>query len=199
MAVQLPPIITSEKRYTSEQFADLSRFFDSAYQYELREGLIYKMPPASLLPSKIAARIIVYIGKYLLENDIGHLTGADGAYELNDDNTLAPDVGFISYERQAQDTEKGFVPQAPDLAIEVLLPYDSKGQTQQKAEIYLSAGTQLVWIVYPKSETVDVCRLTTDDELKITEMVQGDILSGEDILPEFTLAVSDIFAVKRNA
>ncbi|MDQ7025460.1 MAG: Uma2 family endonuclease [Anaerolineae bacterium] len=197
MVVQTLPIQTSEKHYTKDQFFDLSRFFDMTYQYELREGLIYKMPPPSMLPSMIAARIIVYIGNYLLEHDIGHLTGADGAYELNNDNTLEPDVGFISYENQALAKETGFVPKAPDLAVEVISPYDSKSQTQDKAEVYLSAGTKLVWIVYPKSETVDVCRLTENKTMKITEMTKDDMLSGEDVLPDFTLAIKNVFAVKK--
>jgi Uma2 family endonuclease len=197
MAVQTSPIVTSDKTYNKDQFFDLSRFFDSKYQYELRDGVIYQMPPTSMLPSKIALRIALHIGNYLLKNDIGHLTGADGGYELNDDNTFAPDVGFISYERQPADTEKGFVPQAPDLAVEVVSPYDSITETQQKAEKYLSVGTKLVWIVYPKTETVDVCRLTENDELHITEMKKDETLSGEDVLPNFTLAIKDIFAVKK--
>lgn len=147
--------------------------------------------------SVIGMRVGSRIGPYLLSNDIGHLKGADGAYILSEYHVFVPSVGFISYEKLPH-TVDGFVPKAPDLAIEVLSPYDSISQTQHKAEIYLSAGTKLVWIVYPKTETVDVCRLSKNNELQITEMTSDETLSGEDVLPDFTLAIKDIFAVKKS-
>lgn len=181
---------------TATEFYAQSHQMDELHRYELSEGKIQKSPLGSMQISIIGARIGSLIGMYLLSQDIGHLTGADGAYILSEYDVFVPSVGYISYNRLSHSVD-GFVPKAPDLAVEVISPYDSKSKTQHKAVIYLSAGTKLVWIIYPKSETVDVCRLTENDKLQITEMAIDDTLSGEDILPDFTIAIKDIFAVKK--
>jgi Uma2 family endonuclease len=181
---------------TATEFYAQSHTFDELHRYELNNGMVQKSPIGSMQISIIGARIGNVIGIYLLGHDIGHLTGADGAYILTEHDVLVPKVGFISYERLPYDVD-GFVPQAPDLAVEVVSPYDSITEIQQKAEKYLSVGTKLVWIVYPKTETVDVCRLNEAGELHITEMKKDETLSEEDVLPDFTLAVKDIFAVKK--
>ena len=182
---------------TATEFYKQSQYLVELYRYELHNGQVLQSRLGSIQTSIIGARIGSLIGMFLLSHDIGHLTGADGAYVLSEYDVLVPSVGYISYHRLS-DTVDSFVPKAPDLAIEVMSPYDSKSQTQHKAEVYLSAGTKLVWIVYPKTETVDVCRLTNDGNMKITEMTSDETLSGEDILPDFTLAVKNIFAVKKN-
>jgi Uma2 family endonuclease len=182
---------------TATEFYKQSHQLDELHRYELYCGQVQKSRLGSMQTSIIGARIGSLIGIFLLSHDIGHLTGADGAYILSEYDVFVPSVGYISYHR-LPDSVDGFVPKAPDLAIEVISPYDSKLQTQRKAEVYLSAGTKLVWIVYPKTETVDVCRLTDDGNMKITEITSDETLSGEDILPDFTLAVKDIFAVKKS-
>lgn len=179
--------------YSSKQFAEITLYLASDdYQYELRDGVIYKMPPSSMLPSKIGARILMYIGYHLLEHDLGHLTGADGAYILSDDYTYAPDVGFISYENQAEEIEQDFIPHAPDFAVEVISPTDNIQTVRDKAKIYLAHGTQLVWLVFPKSTMIEVYRQDADVEIKILD----DTVTGDPVLPDFSLALKQIFPNK---
>src|SRR5262245_7155912 len=51
--------------------------------------------------SKIGSLLNTYIGVYLLQNDIEHLTGADGGYMVSGERYI-PDVGFISYTKQTE-------------------------------------------------------------------------------------------------
>jgi len=182
---------------TAQEFCKQSHQLDELHRYELHDGQIVRSPLDSMQVSKIGIRIGSLIARYLLENDIGHLTGTDGAYSLSPYDVLVPHVGFIRYERLQHDID-GFVPQAPNLAVEVLSPYDSKPQTQQKAQKYLALGTQLVWIVYPKTDKVDICKLDANGQTEITEKGIDDTLSGESVLPGFVLPVKDIFAVKKS-
>jgi Uma2 family endonuclease len=85
--------------------------------------------------------------------------------------------------------KKGSVPEMPDLAVEVKSPDDSLKLLRDKAHYYLANGTRLVWLVIPEKRLVEV--YTPDDEQILTE---EDTLSGEDVLPGFTLPVRDIFA-----
>lgn len=190
-------IITSEQHYTTQQFRDLLRLFDPAYQYELRGGVIYKMAPSNMVPSKIGVRIGFYLTAYLLENDLGHLTDAAGGYDLSNEDTFAPDVGFISYKQLPQDVEGGFIPMAPDFAVEVVSPSDKHDAVRDKARKYLELGSRLVWIVYQKAERVEVFQLGSDDTVTLTKKVVDETLSGDPVLPNFKLPVRKIFAVKK--
>ena len=46
--------------------------------------------------------------------------------------------------------------QAPELCIEVVSPSNSRKELTVKRDAYLASGAQEVWIVYPKSERVEV-------------------------------------------
>ena len=184
----------TDMRYSSQQFQDLQRLFDATYQYELHNGTIVKMAPSSMMPSVIAARILGCLSVHLSEHGTGYLTGADGAYVLSEANTFAPDVGYISYARQPDLIEQGFVPNAPDLTVEVLSPTDDEAELRRKAEIYLQHGTHAVWLVFPVSQTVDVYQPEKDVQtLKVI-----DTLTGNDLLPDFSLPLARIFTARHS-
>ena len=77
---------------------------------------------------------------------------------------LIPDVAFVSIARIPDDTDKAS-PIPPDLAVEVVSPTDVLNRIVEKAFAYLESGTQLVWVVEPKSKTVMVYRSETDIKL----------------------------------
>lgn len=147
--------------------------------------------PAS---SSTAARLATYLGMYLLQNDIGHLTGADGGYWVSGERYI-PDVGFIDYAKQPELAYRnGYIPNPPDLAVEVLSPANDDDKMRIKIANYQAAGT-VVWIVSIESKTVEV--YIPGQPVKILGM--DGILEGGSVLPGFTLPVKDIFATKRTA
>ena len=155
--------------------------------FELIAGeIVEKM--ASFTPSRIAARISHKISSYLDQNDIGYVTGADGSYILSPEHEFMPDVVYISKERLPQEPERE-VQGAPDLAVEVKSPTDSKRGLRQKAEDYLRFGTKLVWLVFPEEKRIEVYEPDQD----VLEFGIDDTLDGGDVLPDFKLAVRDIF------
>jgi Uma2 family endonuclease len=81
------------------------------------------------------------------------------------------------------------MPVAPDLAVEVVSPSDRDARVTQNAITYLDAGTRLVWVVEPDSQTVTV--YTPDLTARILRA--EDTLDGGDVLPGFTLKVAEIF------
>ncbi|MDE0087416.1 MAG: Uma2 family endonuclease, partial [Candidatus Poribacteria bacterium] len=58
-----------------------------------------------------------------------------------------------------------------------------------KAFAYLAAGTQIVWVIEPKSQTVTVFRSETD----ITTLTRKDTLTGEDVVKGFSCPVAQLF------
>jgi Uma2 family endonuclease len=77
----------------------------------------------------------------------------------------------------------------PDLAVEVKSPSDSVRQLREKAEYYLQHGTRLVWLIFPAQRIIEVYTL---DEVEI--LIEGDSLTGGDVLPGFSMPVADVFA-----
>lgn len=178
-----------QKTYTSEEFWEfVNRPENQNKFFERRNGEIIEMSPASIYSSVIGSRINYFLMAFILDKNLGHVSGEQGGYNLPDETTYAPDVAFISAEHQQDIPPTGFNPSAPDLAVEVISPGNSASEIHQKVLDYLAAGTRIVWVVYPKTKTVDVHTSDGARTLKIT-----DTLDGGDVLPGFTLPVRDIF------
>jgi Uma2 family endonuclease len=116
------------------------------------------------------------------------VTGADGGYQVGNERYM-PDVGYISYVRQpVLQSEEGYLPNAPDLAVEVFSPNDSVKQNSVKTTNYLNAGT-VVWWVYPDSEEVHIHMLG-----QAVQILKGaDTLDGGKVLSGFKLELEKIF------
>jgi Uma2 family endonuclease len=78
----------------------------------------------------------------------------------------------------------------PDLAVEVLSPSDRMADALAKVAMYLQAGTRLVWLVNPATRTVVVFRSEVDPET----LGETDALDGDNVLPGFSVPVTEIFA-----
>jgi Uma2 family endonuclease len=137
--------------------------------------------------------LAVWIAHLLLlfvdAHDLGEVTSEIGGYRLAPDTVLAPDVGFISKARLVTPTGQGYIPLAPDLAVEIMSPGDKASEINDKVLLYLQAGIRLIWVVYPSSKTITVYK--PSDNAKIVDI--NGILDGGDILPGFSLPVRDIF------
>ena len=137
--------------------------------------------------SKIAARILVKIGSYVEAHDLGHVTTADGGYKVAGERYM-PDVGFISKARQPKSSHDTWNPLAPDLAVEVVSPTDRSREITIKVANYLSAGT-LLWYFYPDEQEVNVYA----PGKPVKTLGINDTLDGGQVLPDFKVALKDIF------
>jgi Uma2 family endonuclease len=177
----------------AEFIEEIQRRDDGDRVIELINGEIVEMPTFPYT-SALAARLVILIGMYVMQHDLGHVTGADGGYEVDDENLLAPDVAFISKTRQESLPDDRFNPIPPDLAIEVVSASDLKDGTRRiedKLAAYMGAGVPLVWYVYPERQEVEVHR---PGQSGITVGVDGT-LDGGDVLPGLTISVRDIFKI----
>jgi Uma2 family endonuclease len=90
---------------------------------------------------------------------------------------------------------KGHIEIFPDLVVEVVSPNDFASEVDNKVEEYLQAGVRLIWVVYPQSKHVLVYRSGS----VVQRLGVEDELSGEDVLPDFRLAISAIFPAASEA
>lgn len=132
--------------------------------------------------------MVTFLGMYLLTNDIGYLTGADGGYWVAGERYI-PDAAFIRYSLQPELLSvDGYNPEPPDLAVEVLSPINTEREMRIKLANYRLAGT-LVWLLDPEAETVEVYAPESPARL----LRRGAVLEGGALLPGFALAVGEIF------
>lgn len=146
--------------------------------------------PSNPFVSKIAGWILTALNLFLREHDLGHVTGADGDYTINGD-VYAPDVAYISYERQPELAHQGFNPNPPELAVEVISdPGSSQEQStlRRKLASYRRAGV-IVWVVDYHARQVEVH--TPDNDVQVLD--ETGTLTGGDLLPGFALPVKDVF------
>jgi Uma2 family endonuclease len=182
-----------EKVATIEDYLEFAQRPENvACRYELTGGVIEEMSPSSYQNSMIAAQIVRLLGNFVVDNNLGAVTGADGGYILSPHDVVVPDAAFIGKDRQPQAGAK-LVEGAPDLAVEVISPSETSRMVLDKARRYLQAGCPIVWAVYPEDQVVDVIRLAENEEMRIHTIGADGSLDGGDVLPGFSLPLSQLF------
>ncbi len=180
-------------KISAQEFWDFVNLPENAdKQFERINGEIVEAMPGNLYSSAIAMTFGFFFMLYLRNNDIGFVTGADGGYNVTEDDTFAPDVAFILYSRQEKLAYQGFGPTYPDLVVEVVSPSDLKDvehRINRKIEKYLSIPIPIFWLVFPARREVEVYEMGK----KVAVLGENGILDGGIVLPGFKLPVKDIF------
>ncbi len=157
---------------------------------ELVRGELVEMTPVGGPHSELTVLLGSWLVPFVRKNKLGAVGIERGFILSRDPDTVrAPDLHFISKERLALGSREGFFPGAPDLAVEILSPTDRAGDVQARIREYLNAGTRLVWVVDPHSETVTAYHPAGDARIYSGEQA----VPGEDVLPGFSFLPADLF------
>ncbi len=187
------PLAVTPKRMTVAEFEQWQLPLDDAYRYDLWDGEVIQMAPASPEHGRVAMSVGSLVHVHAQRHRLGHTYAAETGFVLDEirQRVLAPDVAFVTRSRIPTGSQPGFFRGAPDLAVEVRSPSNSARELATKATGYLAAGTRLVWVVEPASRTVTVYR---PDQAPQTLGPEAQ-LDGYDVLPGFRVAVAAIFDV----
>ena len=143
--------------------------------------------------SWIAQQINRHLSNYVAVSQGVLVLGPDCGYQIfpDDPNRVRfPDGSFIRRGRLPHDVPpRGHVRIVPDLLIEVVSPNDLAWEVEVKVTEYLRAGVPLLWVFYPDTCTVWIYRASG----QVTHLSVEDTLSGEEVLPDFTCLVADVF------
>ena len=113
-----------------------------------------------------------------------------GFFVSHDPDTVrSPDVAFVRAERVPPGGVRAFFDGAPDLAVEVISPSDRASEVIAKARDWLRFGCTAVWVVDPETKTVTVYSRRPQTLFLSVK----DTLACEELLPGFSLPVSQIF------
>lgn len=142
--------------------------------------------------SYLACLLSYFLNGFVVPRKLGIVAGSDGLMRLFPGLIRIPDISFVSWARLAggrlpRDPIAAF---APDLAVEVLSPSNTRQEMERKLRDYFAAGVQLVWYVDPPSRTLTV--YTAPDQSRLLH--ETDTLDGGSVLPGFTLPLQQLFA-----
>ncbi len=192
-------VITKQKPMTIDFFSQPSPLTSTEFFYmagngtrqELVKGVVIEMPPPEFIHGSIASQISWLLANYVKPRQLGRVAVESGyKLERNPDTVRGPDVSFVSANKLSTMTVSlGYPNGAPDLAVEIVSPANTKRKIEEKVQEYLNAGSQLVWVVRPKQQTVTIYNLNGT----VKELTKTDILSGEAVLPGFSCQVAEIF------
>ncbi len=171
---------------------ELLRLPDDGYRYELIEGEVRKMTPPGYEHGIVTQGLAWRLAQFVHQQKLGQVPAAETGFLIghDPDTVRAPDVSFVSNAQiQRCGLPASYFPEAPSLAVEVVSPDDSAEEVDVKIRHWLSSGTKLAWVVYPRGRTVTVYRSLDD----IRVLTEKDQLEGEDVVPGFQCLVADIF------
>jgi Uma2 family endonuclease len=176
--------------------ADVERFPDDGYRYEIWRGELVRMAPAGGRHGECEANLVAALRQQT--RALGRVYTGDTGFLLrtDPDELVSPDVAFVRHERLPPPAERiSYMRVVPDLVIEIRSPNDAEADVRAKLNLYVEVGVPLVWIVDPHRQTVEEVRASasgrTDSRLMRSD--SGEVLEGGDLLPGFRFLLSDIF------
>ena len=194
--VTTPLTIPQGFRITPEQFEQLADAEQLARLELTKNGELLVMSPTGGEAGAKNFNLYIDLGIWNRQTKLGKAFDSSTIFTLPNGARRSPDVSWIKLERWDALTPKekrGFSPIAPDFVIELVSPSDLKNQRyedlQAKMQEYLDNGVQLGWLIEPEAKTVEIYRPRQPVEI----LNNPQTLSGEDILPGFSLDLTEIF------
>ena len=180
---------SQKKDWTEEELQALP---DNGFDYEVVNGELVMSPKNNFQHGDICGELLMRLRAHAKGAKLGLVCDSSTGFWMNNRNCRAPDVSFISKARLAglKKPTTEFFKGAPDLAIEVLSPNNSRREMEERLRDFFESGAQLVWIIDPETESAEICRSMTDRRL----LGPGGELDGENVLPGFRCKLSELFA-----
>jgi Uma2 family endonuclease len=183
--------IDMERTYTPEEFEALPEFEEL---YELVNGKLVKKPMPGDDHGRIARIIMKRYDRLDPDEEIGRLWSAT-TFDVGTGWLPIPDLGFVRAARVPPRSPRS-IKAVPDLVVEIHSPTDLRSKPErdaaaQKIKDWQAVGVRLIWAINPRKQEVEVYH---PGEAKPGQVLTvQDELDGENVIPGFTLKVSDLF------
>ncbi|MGK7924446.1 MAG: Uma2 family endonuclease [Spirulina sp.] len=175
-----------------EQFAQIcSQNPDLRFELTAKGELII-MPPTG---SETGGRNFGLSGQLWWWNrrsQLGQGFDSSAGFRLPNEAKRSPDASWVRRERWESLTpeeKRKFAPICPDFVVELLSPTDEIETTRAKMQEYMENGALLGWLIDPDNRRVEIYR--SNGEVEVLE--NPTTVSGEDVLPDIVLELSEIF------
>jgi Uma2 family endonuclease len=176
-----------EKKYT---YQDYLKTPDDE-RYELIQGELLMTPAPNTEHQRISRELGFKMVAFVKDNDLGEVFYAPCDVYLDKENTVQPDILFVSKER-LKIIAKNYIQGAPELVVEIISEQSAYRDTIQKKMLYARFGVKEYWIAAPNEKMIEVYYLA-DKGYRLTKTYfYNDILKSQ-VLPGFKLELKQIF------
>lgn len=184
--------ITIDGEVSEKDFDKLVQLNDEMWFERTAEGVVEIMPPPKADTGAKNNRISVQLTIWADEDGTGVSFGPTMGFKLPNGATRSPDASWVERSRLAAlspKQKKEYFPLCPDFVVELRSATDRINRLKEKMEEYIANGARLGWLIDPQERRVYVYR--PNAEVEILENPAS--VSGESVLPGFTLKLSKIF------
>lgn len=156
------------------------------------QGDIQIMPPTGGLTGKRNSDLITDLNLWARRDGRGLVFDSSTGFNLPNGATRSPDVAWVLRERLGHLTEaqqRGFLPLAPDLVIELASPTDAVTDLVARMREYQDNGVRLGWLILPSQGQVQVFAAGSEP----LSLDHPGALSNAAMLPGLLLDLSQIW------
>ncbi len=189
LTLNLPPVLV----LTDEQFYQLCQVNRDLRRERTATGELIIMPPTGGETGNRNIEIAFQLQAWSRNNNLGIAFDSSTCFKLPNGAERSPDASCVRRERWdnlSQQKKQKFPPLCPDFVLELRSQTDSLKALPEKMQEYIDNGVILGWLIDPKTKQVEIYRV--GQEVKILQ--NPETLSGEDVLPGFTLNLKPIFS-----
>jgi Uma2 family endonuclease len=186
--LNIPPKIDV---FSDDELYDFCRANPDLRMERDENGQIFIKMPHGTKSGIFNSRLMIKVGIWNEQYLLGELTDADTGYTLPDTSMRVPDVAWISHERLSKisgEDLKKFAHVCPDFVMELRSESDRLEDLKAKMKKWIENGVRLGWLIDPKSLTTFMYK----PEQETVEKKFEEILSGEDVLPDFAVCLKDL-------
>ncbi|NJM74589.1 MAG: Uma2 family endonuclease [Acaryochloridaceae cyanobacterium RU_4_10] len=155
------------------------------------KGVLIFMVPVGGDSGRREAGFIIDLGLWNRQTKLGEVFSSSTIFKLPSGGDRSPDAAWVELSRWkalTPEQRQKFPPIAPDFVIELRSRTDSLAMLQEKMQEYMDSGVKLGWLFNPQDQQVEIYR-----QGQVKEVLSLPTqLSGESVLPEFSLQV-DLF------
>ena len=193
--IYCPPLnlpSTLKLTISHEQFVQLAWVNQNLQLERTATGELIVMPPTGSDTGNKNADILGQLWLWNRQTQLGQIFDSSSGFHLPNGADRSPDVSWIDQDRWdtlTPEEKSGFAPLCPDFVLELRSKNDSLESLQQKMQEYQENGAKLGWLIDRNRKKVEIYRPKKSVEVQNSP----NSLSGEDILPSFTLDLSEIW------
>jgi Uma2 family endonuclease len=181
-------VLSQPNLLTAEEYIQLP---GSLGRTELRRGVVVRMPPPGFRHGEVCVNVSFHISAFVREHELGRILSNDSGIitQRDPDTVRGADVSYYSYQRVPRGQSPiGYAGASPEIVFEVVSPANTRGEIAIKIGEYLNANVNVVCVVDPEYQTVNLHTAA----LPVEKLTGDQPLTFAD-LPGFSLPVHKLF------
>jgi Uma2 family endonuclease len=179
---------TQPKLLTFDDYARMTP--PESGNYELHNGKIIHTPSPLYPHHKVLQNLVRLLGNYVFHKQIATFLFAPMDVIFNKNDTMQPDILFVSNERSAIIDRQ--IKGAPDFIVEILSEGNTTKEMSYKKHVFETHGVREYWLINLDKQTITQYE-NIDDEFVIRNKIQSNGSLTSFVIEGFTLKASDIF------